>query len=49
MLLTQEVSHFEISGKEVTDVHPWNIALILITLEVSQFEKSGKERYALQP
>ena len=43
MLVTLEVSHFEISGKGIKDLHTEKIKLILVTLEVSNCEIFGKD------
>ena len=41
ILVTLEVSHFEISGKESNELQFLNNLLILVTIEVFQFEISG--------
>ena len=48
ILVTLEVSHFDISGKEINEIQLENREFILITLEVSHFDISGKEVNALQ-
>ena len=41
MLVTLEVSHLDISGNEINDLHSAKIQLISMTLEVFQFDISG--------
>ena len=47
--LTLFVFHFEISGKEIKDLQPLKIKLILFTLFVFHFEISVKEINFVQP
>ena len=49
MLITSEVFHFEISGKELNEEHPKNKDCICVTFLVSQFEISGKDDKDWQP
>ena len=43
ILVTLEVSQFDISGNDFNELHPSNIPLISVTFEVFQFDISGIE------
>ena len=43
VLVTLEIFHFEISGKDDNELHSQNIKFILVTLEIFHFEISGKD------
>ena len=49
ILVTLEVFHFEISGKDDNDEYSLNILLIFVTLEVFHFEISGEMEENLHP
>ena len=43
------MSHFDISGKDINELHPQNINSILVTLEVFHLDKSGNDFKETQP
>ena len=48
IIVTLEVSHLDILGNEIKDLHDPNIRLIFLTFEVTQFDKSGNDIKDLQ-
>ena len=49
ILITLEVFHFDISGKDFNELHSSNKELISVTFEVFHFDISGNDINELHP